>query len=79
MASISVSDETKRKFDELKPDDLTHDEFVAECLAAKRRDDGEIINPSEIADQITKETAASVELAAYRGVREAVQDLHNAE
>lgn len=74
MSSISVSDETKREFDELKPEDSTHDEFVAELLAAKRRDNGEIVNVDELVDQITQRTASNVELASYRGTAAALDN-----
>jgi len=74
LSSISISDSTKSDFDELKPDDLTHDEFVAELLDAYRRDNGEVVDVGELVDEITSQTAASVELAAYRGTREAIQD-----
>jgi hypothetical protein len=59
----------------MKPDGLTHDEFVQELLDAYRRDNGQVFNPSEIVDQVTEETAAHVELAAYRGTRDALGDL----
>lgn len=74
MTSISVADSTKSEFDELKPDDLTQDEFTQELLAAYRRDNGEIVDVGALADEITKQTAASVELAAYRGTRDAIED-----
>lgn len=76
MSSISVSSDTKSEFNELQPEDTTHDEFVQELLAAYRRDDGEIINPDALADEIVakvhKQIAASVELSAYKGVQDAL-------
>jgi len=75
VSSISVDESTKAEFDELKPDNLTHDEFVDELLAAYRRDNGEIVNPAEIVDDVTKQTAAEVELAAYRGTRDALREV----
>jgi len=74
--SISIKDDTKAKFDEMKPDDVTHDEYVVELLKAKQRDDGQIVDPAAIVDEITRQTAAEVELASYRGVRAAIEDLH---
>jgi hypothetical protein len=68
MTSISVDDTTKREFDELKPDELTHDEFTQELLAAYKRDNGEIVNVDSLVDEITERVAANVEVAAYRGV-----------
>lgn len=75
MSSISVTASTKSDFDDLQPEEWTQDEFVSELLAAYRRDNGEVVNPDNIADAITKQTAASVELAAYRGVRDALTDV----
>jgi predicted CopG family antitoxin len=74
MTSISVNNDTKREFDELKPEDRTHDEFVQELLDAYRRDQGEIVNVDELVEQITQRTATNVELAAYRGVKAARKD-----
>jgi len=74
LASISVDQETKAAFDERKPDDLTHDEFVQELLAAHKRDNGEVVDVQELVDSVNKQTAASVELAAYRGVSQAIED-----
>jgi len=79
VTSISVDDSVKAEFDDMKPDDMTHSEFVTELLKAKRRDDGQIINPSEIVDEITKQTTAEVEMSAYRGTRDALQQVLNHE
>lgn len=75
MSSISISDSTKADFDELKPDDQTHDEFVSELLDAYRRDKGEVVDVGALVDAVTEQTATSVELAAYRGTRDAIQDV----
>ncbi|AFH22414.1 hypothetical protein OSG_eHP24_00195 [environmental Halophage eHP-24] len=72
MSSISVDRQTKSDFDELKPEDTTHDEFVQELLDAYRRDNGEIVNVDDLVDGIEKQVAANVELAAYRGVQDAL-------
>jgi len=72
MSSISVDRQTKSDFDELKSEDMTHDEFVQELLAAYRRDNGEIIDVDSIVDDIEKQVAANIELAAYRGVQDAL-------
>jgi len=79
MASISVDDSTKAEFDDMKPDNLTHDEFVDELLKAYKRDNGQVVDPSEIADEIRRQAAADIELAAYRGVIEAIDDRGNNE
>lgn len=75
MSSINVNTETKTEFDELKPDELTQDEFVQELIAAYRRDDGEIVDIDEIVDEINHQIAAEIELSAYRGTKEALNDL----
>jgi len=74
MSSISVSDSTKSDFDELKPEDLTHDEFVQELLAAFRRDNGEIVNVDELVQEIKERTITNVEIAAFRGTKEALEN-----
>ena len=72
MSSISDDRQTKSDFDELKPEDATHDEFVQEHLAAYRRDNGEIEEVDDPVDGIENKVAANVELAAYRGVKDAL-------
>jgi len=74
MSSISVSDSTKSEFDELKPGDLTHDEFVQELLAAFRRDNGEIVDVDELVQEIKERTVTNVEIAAFRGTKEALNE-----
>lgn len=73
--SISVSDDDKREFNELKPEDMTQKEFFGELIAAKRRDNGEIVDVGSIVDDVERQVGASVELAAYRGTREALDDV----
>lgn len=74
MAGINVDETVKDEFDELQPEGTTHSEFVEELLAAKRRDEGEIINPDDIAESVMENLHRKVELAAYRGVTEAIND-----
>jgi len=56
----------------LKPDELTHDEFVQELLDAYRRDNGEIVDVDDLVDGIERQVATKIELAAYRGVQDAL-------
>jgi len=72
MSSISVSNQTKSDFDGLKPDELTHDEFVQELLDAYRRDNGEVVDVDDLVDGIERQVATKIELAAYRGIQEAL-------
>jgi len=72
MSSISVHNQTKSDFDKLKPDELTHDEFMQELLDAYRRDNGEIVDVDDLVDGIERQVAAKIELAAYRGIQDAL-------
>jgi hypothetical protein len=72
MSSISVSNQTKSEFDELKPGEITHDEFVQELLDAYRRDNGEVVDVDDLVDGIEKQVATKIELAAYRGIQDAL-------
>jgi len=76
VSSISVSDSTKSDFDDLQPDDLTQDEFVGELLDAYRRDNGQVVDVDSLVDRISKQTASSIELASYRGTRDALEDYY---
>jgi len=69
MSSINVSSNTKDLFDELQPDDMTQDAFVQELLETYQKDvDGIVIDPEAIAEQIAHDVNSKVELAAYRGI-----------
>ncbi|AFH22967.1 hypothetical protein OSG_eHP39_00135, partial [environmental Halophage eHP-39] len=67
LASRLIDKQTR-----IEPEDATHDEFVQELLAAYRRDNGEIVDVDDLVDGIEKKVAANVELAAYRGVKDAL-------
>lgn len=73
MASISVTNKTKAEIDELKPEGDTYKEFVGKMLDAYRRDQGEIVNVEALVERIQERVATKVELAAYRGVTEALE------
>lgn len=73
-SSISINDDTKREFDELKPDDCTHDDFMQQLIAAYRRDNGEIVDVDALVQEVTERTITNVELAAYRGTKAAHKD-----
>jgi len=74
-STITISDDDKAEFTELKPDDMTQKEFVTELLDAYRRDNGEIVDVGAIVDNVEKQIAAEVELASYRGTRDALNDV----
>jgi hypothetical protein len=71
--SISVGGDTKRQWDERKPSDYTHDEFAQHALDCVARDEGEVVNIDDMVEEINHRIATEVELAAYRGVREALE------
>lgn len=72
MTAISVSDDTKREWDKLKPEDMTHDEFASHALDCVRRDNGEVVDVDELVDRISEQVGPSIELHAYRGTRDAL-------
>lgn len=72
MTGISVSRSTKDEFDDLKPDDSTHDDFMQELLSTYRnRDEKVVIDTDEIVTEISHQVVSEVELASYRGVVDA--------
>jgi hypothetical protein len=73
MTSISISKQTKAEIDELKPDDMTYKDFTDELVAAYRRDNGEVVDIDKLVDGILERVATNIELAAYRGVAEALE------
>jgi len=72
MVSISCTQRTKDEVARLKPDDMSYKEFVDELVAAYRRDNGEVVDIDAMVDAIVERVATNVELAAYRGVEEAI-------
>jgi len=75
MTTISCKDNTKAEFDRLKPEDYSHDEFVEELLETyENADEPVTIDTEEIAQNIKESVASEVELAAYRGTQEALEN-----
>ena len=74
MSSISVSTEQKAEFDDRFPD-KSHKEAMQELLDAHKRDNGQVVDPEAIADEIKHSVAADIEQSVYRGVREAIKKL----
>jgi len=77
MSSINVDSDTKAKFDALQPENSTQAEFVAELLdtfEAHESDSTVHLDVDALVDSITKQTATEVELAAHRGVTQAIED-----
>ena len=66
MPSVNVSESTKTRFDSLKDDDLSQDEFMESLLSIYRATQNGGLDEQTIIDAINHETAAKAELAAYR-------------
>jgi hypothetical protein len=70
-----VSDADKDRFDELKPSEKTQKEFFAEVLATFENADETItLDTERLTDRLKESVASEVELAAYRGVMEAIEN-----
>lgn len=72
MSSISVRASTKSMLSEMKSDDETWDEFVQSLISAHKRDNGEVVDIDAMVDAIIERVASNVEVAAYRGTKEAL-------
>jgi hypothetical protein len=74
--TINVNDSTKSEWDELKPDDYTHDEFAQELLETYRMQDTELLIDelvNRVIAEIDDSVATKAELAAYRGTKDAIE------
>jgi len=75
LSQINVSDSDKDRFDELKPSNKTQKEFFAEVLATFENADETItLDTERLTDRIKESVASEVELAAYRGTTEAIEN-----
>ncbi|AFH21569.1 hypothetical protein OSG_eHP4_00135 [environmental Halophage eHP-4] len=75
MTQINVSDADKDRFDELKPSDSTQAEFFSEILQTYEHADETItLDTERLTDRIKESVASEVELAAYRGTTEAIEN-----
>ena len=73
MSSVSIKPDTKSRWDELKPEELTHDEFAQEVLDAFEHGDEPVyIDTEEIVKEAALTVAGECETAAYRGVKDAL-------
>jgi hypothetical protein len=78
MTQINVSDSDKKRFDELKPSDSTQAEFFAEVMATFENADETItLDTERLTERIKESVAAEVELSAYRGVTEAIEQAND--
>ena len=75
MPAISVTNEDKELFVQLKPSEKTHKEFFTEVLATYETADETVsLDTERLTEQIKQSVAAEVELSAYRGVTEAIEE-----
>lgn len=75
MTQINVSDADKDRFDELKPSDSTQAEFFSEILQTYEHADETItLDTERLTERIKESVASEVELAAYRGTTEAIEN-----
>jgi hypothetical protein len=75
VSQINVSDSDKDRFDELKPSNKTQKEFFSEILQTYEHADETItLDTERLTDRIKESVASEVELAAYRGVTEAIEN-----
>jgi len=71
---VNLKEGTKAKFDRLQPDEYTQDEFVAELLETYENADEPVrIDTEAITEEIATSVASKIELAAYRGTEDAIE------
>jgi hypothetical protein len=75
MTQINVSQDDKDRFDELKPPEKTQKEFFAEVMATYENAEETItLDTERLTERIKESVASEVELAAYRGTTEAIEN-----
>jgi hypothetical protein len=75
MSQIGISNEDKDRFDAMQPADMTQGEFTSELLDAyEHQDDKVIVDTEKIIDDVSTTVAADIEIAAYRGTKEAIEE-----
>jgi hypothetical protein len=75
MSQVGISTDDKERFDELQPEDMTQAEFTSELLDAyEHQDEKVIIDTEAIINAIQTGVASEIELCAYRGTKEAIEE-----
>lgn len=75
MTGVSMDQSTKDRWDELKPDDMTHADFAKTLLETYEYADEPVkIDTDEITQEIIEKVSAQIELASFRGTKEAIQE-----
>jgi len=76
MSQVGCSSSDKERFDELQPENMTQAEFVSELLDCyENRDDKVVIDTDAIIEELRVGVASEIELSAYRGVKEAIEEV----
>jgi len=76
MSQVGCTTSDKERFDELQPENMTQKEFVSELLDAyENRDDKVVIDTDAIIEELRVGVASEIELSAYRGVKEAIEEI----
>jgi len=75
MSQIGISNDDKERFDELQPESMAQAEFTSELLDAyEHQDDKVVIDTDKIINAIQTGVASEIELCAYRGTKEAIEE-----
>jgi hypothetical protein len=78
MTGINVNQNDKDRFDELKPSDATQAEFFETVMDTyENADEPVTIDVEQLTTNIESTVASNIELAAYRGVTEAIEQAQN--
>jgi hypothetical protein len=76
MSQVGCSNQDKERFDELQPENMTQAEFVSELLDCyENRDEKVTIDTDEIIEELRTGVASEIELAARRGVSQAIEEI----
>jgi hypothetical protein len=75
---VNLSDDTKARFDDHQPEDMTQGEFVAAMLDLWAfTDDDRRMQPHKFREELAateRRVLAACELGGYRGAQEALED-----
>jgi len=75
LTQINVSQDDKDRFDELKPSDSTQAEFFSEILHTyEHAEETVTLDTERLTERIKESVASEVEVAAYRGVQESLEN-----
>lgn len=74
MPSINANARDKERFDEFAAEYDTHAEAFAAVMDIVDAYNGDPVDESELADRLAERLAPKMELGAYRGAEEALED-----